>query len=93
METYLNTWARAHASEYPIATAMILKNVNSSTKMAGSEVEKIASYVIDQMPNRPFEDIQDVLVGVGVRLDELLSEGQEPSSDLVIKALEAGTLL
>lgn len=53
-----------------------------------TEEEKITNYITEKLAGRPFEDVQDVLIGVGLKLDAIVDSGEKIVAEDVIKDLE-----
>ena len=83
---YYTEYLETHKSEFPQTYNMIKES-------SYTEEDKIVNYITEKMHGRPWEDIQDVLIGVGMRLDELSEQGQQIKAASVIESLTNCTLL
>jgi len=78
---YYTDYIETHKNEYP--------ELNSMIKEASyTEEDKIVNYITGQMQGRDWVDIQDVLIGVGMRLDEMSHRGEQIKSASVIESLK-----
>jgi hypothetical protein len=53
-----------------------------------TEEDKIVNYITEQMSGRDWVDIQDVLIGVGMQLDDMSHRGEQIKSASVIDSLK-----
>lgn len=73
--------------EFP-ESARIYESFFPSEKTASHiEESKVVNYITSKMTNKPWEQIQDVLIGVGLTMDDLAHNGQPIIADDIIKNL------
>lgn len=76
---YYTEYIESHKNEYP--------ELNSMIKEASyTEEDKIVNYITEQMSGRDWTDIQDVLIGVGMQLDDMSHRGEQIKSASVINS-------
>lgn len=73
--------------EFP-ESARIYESFFPSEKIASdTEESKIVNYITSKMSDKPWEQIQDVLIGVGLTMDDLAHNGKPIIADDIIKNL------
>lgn len=59
----------------------------ASVEKTATEESKVVNYITSKMADKPWEQVQDVLIGVGLTMDDLAHNGQPIIADDIIKNL------